>query len=223
MMFMRILPYNGLNIDSICMEIFHGMTFFIIFIILMGVCFVSFCIFKSSMFYSTFLIGAKMVEKFWTLFPMFLLVGMGIPSFFLLYNMEKESYVFLTFKTIGRQWYWSYESTDLGNLSFDSYMDTNNNFNRLLEVDNVLSLPYNNSVRLILSSSDVLHSWTLPSLYLKADAIPGRLNSFLVKSFFPGSYFGQCSEICGANHSFMPIHVEFLNWKFFTKWYYSHI
>nr|AHZ94360.1 cytochrome c oxidase subunit II [Lissoclinum patella]AHZ94366.1 cytochrome c oxidase subunit II [Lissoclinum patella] len=148
---------------------------------------------------------------------MVLLIGLSIPSFFLLYTFEKNTKYVITMKAIGHQWYWSYECSDFGELDFDSYMVSG--LERCLSVDNSLVLPYNNKIRMLVNSFDVLHSWTLPSLYLKVDAVPGRLNSILINNLSPGGYYGQCSEICGTNHSFMPIYVEFIKWVDFINWY----
>lgn len=125
-------------------------------------------------------------------------------------------------KVIGHQWYWSYEYGDFINFEFDSYIIPANsielNHFRLLDVDNRIILPYNSQIRLIVTAADVIHSWTVPALRVKIDATPGRLNqvSFLINR--TGLLFGQCSEICGANHSFMPITLERISPKYFTKW-----
>lgn len=128
----------------------------------------------------------------------------------------------ITLKTIGHQWYWTYEYSDFKNLEFDSYIIPSrdiNNFNfRLLEVDNRTVLPYLSHVRLITSSADVIHSWTIPSSGVKIDASPGRLNQIRFTLNRTGIFYGQCSEICGANHRFMPISIERISPKNFIKW-----
>lgn len=128
----------------------------------------------------------------------------------------------VTIKTIGHQWYWSYEYSDFNNVEFDSYIipsnELNNNIFRLLDVDNRTVVPINSQVRNLITAADVLHSWTIPRLGVKADAVPGRLNQVNFYSTRPGVYFGQCSEICGANHRFMPIVVETSSSKNFINW-----
>jgi cytochrome c oxidase subunit 2 len=140
-----------------------------------------------------------------------------------LYTLDENIDPSLTIKVIGHQWYWSYEFPNFPHeIEFDSYMvptsDLNNGEFRLLEVDNKLLIPVNVNVRLIISSTDVIHCWTIPSLGVKADAIPGRLNqvNFLINR--PGKFFGQCSEICGSNHSFMPITILSVSFEKFINW-----
>ena len=130
----------------------------------------------------------------------------------------------LTIKAVGHQWYWSYEYSDVNeeSIEFDSYMvptqDLNEGDMRLLEVDNRIVVPINTTVRVVITGADVIHCFAVPSLGVKADAIPGRLNqvSFLAKR--PGLYYGQCSEICGSDHSFMPIVVEAVSQEKFVNW-----
>jgi len=123
---------------------------------------------------------------------------------------------------VGHQWYWSYEYSDFNNLEFDSYIipsnEIRNKIFRLLDVDNRTVVPINSQVRTLISAADVLHSWTVPRIGIKADAVPGRLNQVNFYSNRPGVYFGQCSEICGANHSFIPIVLERVPSKIFIKW-----
>lgn len=125
-------------------------------------------------------------------------------------------------KTIGHQWYWSYEYTDFKNTEFDSYIIQNNDLSpqnfRLLDVDNRIVLPFNSQIRLIVTAADVLHSWTIPSLSVKIDATPGRLNQTRFFLNRTGLLFGQCSEICGANHRFIPISIERISPSYFIKW-----
>nr|YP_009255713.1 cytochrome c oxidase subunit II [Humbertiella nada]AND97173.1 cytochrome c oxidase subunit II [Humbertiella nada]ASY98408.1 cytochrome c oxidase subunit II [Humbertiella nada] len=162
------------------------------------------------------------LEILWTILPAVVLVFIALPSLRILYLIDENSNPTLTLKTIGHQWYWSYEYSDFSNIEFDSYMTPQNELNlyniRLLEVDNRTSLPINTLTRILITSEDVIHSWTIPSVGVKADATPGRLNQATFWFNRPGVFYGQCSEICGANHSFMPIVVEststndFLNW-----------
>nr|QLY89917.1 cytochrome c oxidase subunit II [Lype phaeopa] len=170
---------------------------------------------------NTYLIENQFVEMIWTILPSIFLINIALPSLQLIYMIDEINYPSITLKIIGHQWYWSYEYSDFNKINFDSYMIKNNdqlsNF-RLLDTDTQFILPYNSQIRLLTTSSDVIHAWTIPSLGVKADAMPGRLNqmSFLVNR--PGIYFGQCSEICGMNHSFMPISMESININFFIKW-----
>nr|YP_010586136.1 cytochrome c oxidase subunit II [Dolophilodes bellatulus]UZZ43885.1 cytochrome c oxidase subunit II [Dolophilodes bellatulus] len=160
------------------------------------------------------------IELIWTILPGVFLIFIGIPSIHLLYLLDESNLPSITLKIMGHQWYWSYEYSDFKNIEFDSYM--NNEFSsenfRLLEVDNRIILPMKFQIRTLISSSDVIHAWTVPSLGVKVDAMPGRLNQ---ASFFlnrPGLFYGQCSEICGANHSFMPISLESINLPTFINW-----
>nr|AXJ93392.1 cytochrome c oxidase subunit II [Cheilonereis cyclurus] len=165
---------------------------------------------------------AQAVETIWTVLPAGILLFLAIPSLQLLYLTDEIMEPGVTLKAIGHQWYWSYEYTDFFNIEFDSYMVNTSDLNlgefRLLEVDNRVTLPMNVEIRVLVSAADVIHSWTVPALGVKADAIPGRLNqvSFIIQR--PGVFYGQCSEICGANHSFMPISVESVTTDSFITW-----
>nr|YP_010839103.1 cytochrome c oxidase subunit II [Raivuna sinica]WGG26900.1 cytochrome c oxidase subunit 2 [Raivuna sinica] len=162
----------------------------------------------------------QILETLWTILPAIILVFIALPSIKILYLMEEMINPWITIKIIGHQWYWSYEYSDLNKKEFESYMkpmNEKNNF-RLIEVDNRMTIPFSTQTRLIVTSSDVIHSWTIPAAGVKMDAVPGRLNqmSMIIKK--PGLFFGQCSEICGTNHSFMPITLESINMKQFMKW-----
>lgn len=153
-----------------------------------------------------FIIEGQEIETLWTIIPALILIYIALPSLRLLYLIEESFFPSISTKIIGHQWYWSYEYPDF-NVEFDSFIIPreellNNNF-RLLEVDNRFILPYNTNIRIIISSNDVIHSWTVPSLGLKIDAVPGRLNQISSFANRPGIFFGQCSEICGANHRFI--------------------
>nr|ANJ70670.1 cytochrome c oxidase subunit 2 [Stenus boops] len=168
------------------------------------------------------LLENQLIEMIWTIIPAIILIFIALPSLRLLYMLDEINNPLITVKTIGHQWYWSYEYSDFNNIEFDSYMTPQNeltfmNF-RLLDVDNRLVIPFNSQIRMLISSADVLHSWTIPSLGVKIDATPGRLNQTSFWSNQSGIYFGQCSEICGANHSFMPIVMESISSNFFLKW-----
>nr|AIZ58584.1 cytochrome c oxidase subunit II [Otobius megnini] len=168
-----------------------------------------------------FMMEGQEIETLWTIIPALILIYIALPSLRLLYLMEESFFPSISTKIIGHQWYWSYEYPDF-NVEFDSFMIPseellNNNF-RLLEVDNRFILPYNTNIRMMISSNDVIHSWTVPSLGLKMDAVPGRLNQISSFANRPGIFFGQCSEICGANHSFMPISLEICSLQNFLFW-----
>nr|ADL39995.1 cytochrome oxidase subunit 2 [Tarphiota fucicola] len=180
----------------------------------------------ASLFFNKFnyryLLEGQMIELIWTILPAITLIFIALPSLRLLYLLDEINNPLITIKTIGHQWYWSYEYSDFKNIEFDSYMipmNEMNNFNfRLLDVDNRIVVPFNSQIRMLVTALDVLHSWTIPSLSVKIDATPGRLNQI---NFFinrTGIFFGQCSEICGANHSFMPIVLESISPKFFISW-----
>ena len=179
------------------------------------------------------LLEIHMVECVWTIIPAILLLQIALPSLLLLYMLDESVDSSLTLKTIGHQWYWSYEYRDFWsvgrdvNLEFDAYIIPTNELSegifRLLDVDNRTVVPVHTQVRILISSADVLHSWTVPSLGVKADAVPGRLNQVKFIGQRPGLYFGQCSEICGSNHRFMPIVVEMVNLDTFSKWVVASI
>nr|CCJ27924.1 cox2 [Thaumetopoea processionea] len=169
-----------------------------------------------------FLLEEQMIELIWTILPTIILIFIALPSLRLLYLLDELNNPLITLKTIGHQWYWSYEYSDFNKIEFDSYMIPSNelksNTFRLLDVDNRVILPMNNQIRIMVTATDVIHSWTVPSLGVKIDANPGRLNQ---TNFFinrPGMFYGQCSEICGANHSFMPIMIESIPTKNFIYW-----
>lgn len=157
--------------------------------------------------------NSTLLEIVWTLAPSFILLAVAIPSFALLYAMDEVIDPAVTIKAIGHQWYWSYEYSDYDKtIAFDSYMVPEDDLEvgqlRLLEVDRKVVVPTNTHVRVIVTSGDVLHSWAVPALGIKMDACPGRLNQTSLFIKRPGVYYGQCSEICGVNHGFMPISIE---------------
>uniref|UniRef100_A0A0A7E8U4 Cytochrome c oxidase subunit 2 n=4 Tax=Syntermitinae TaxID=1354325 RepID=A0A0A7E8U4_9NEOP len=171
---------------------------------------------------SRFILEGQMIETVWTIAPAIILVFIAIPSLRLLYLMDEIHSPVMTLKTIGHQWYWSYEYSDFTKLEFDSYMvqqdDYQTNTFRLLDTDNRIVLPMNSPIRMIVTAADVLHSWTVPGLGVKTDATPGRLNQVSFSINRPGLLYGQCSEICGANHSFMPIVIESVSTNQFINW-----
>lgn len=176
---------------------------------------------------ATNLIHGTLIEIVWTILPSIILLLIAVPSFALLYAMEEVIDPAITIKAIGHQWYWSYEYSDYNKsdedtIAFDSYMVPEDELVegqfRLLEVDNRLVVPTNTHVRLITTSADVLHSWALPSAGIKMDACPGRLNQTDLFLKREGVYYGQCSEICGVNHGFMPIVVEAVSLNDYVTW-----
>lgn len=173
-------------------------------------------------FTNRYLIEAQQIETIWTIVPAIILLFLALPSLRLLYLTDEVRNPRLTLKAIGHQWYWSYEYTDFTNIEIDSYIIQTQDLSlgeyRLLEVDNRVVLPINLETRVLVSAADVIHAWSVPSLGVKVDAVPGRLNQLGFTITIPGIYYGQCSEICGANHSFMPISIEAINIKSFISW-----
>nr|YP_009991885.1 cytochrome c oxidase subunit II [Urocolius indicus]QNN84759.1 cytochrome c oxidase subunit II [Urocolius indicus] len=167
-------------------------------------------------------VDAQEVELIWTILPAIVLILLALPSLQILYMMDELDQPDLTLKAIGHQWYWSYEYTDFNDLTFDSYMipttDLPPGHFRLLEVDHRIIIPMESPIRIIVTADDVLHSWAIPTLGVKTDAIPGRLNQTSFIATRPGIFYGQCSEICGANHSYMPIVVESTPLSNFETW-----
>jgi cytochrome c oxidase subunit 2 len=173
------------------------------------------------------IIHGTFIEVAWTVTPSMILMSIAVPSFALLYSMDEIVDPSLTWKAIGHQWYWTYEISDYStddeqSITFDSYMIPEDDLGlgqlRLLEVDNRVILPTSSHVRVIVSSADVLHSWAVPSLGIKCDAVPGRLNQASLYLCREGVFYGQCSEICGANHGFMPIVVEGVSLDEYLSW-----
>jgi cytochrome c oxidase subunit 2 len=162
------------------------------------------------------------LEIAWTAVPVLILVVIAIPSFKLLYFMDRAENPEMTLKAIGRQWYWSYEYPDHGDFTFDAYLvadeDLQEGQPRLLATDNHVVLPVQTDIRLLTTASDVLHSWAMPSLGVKMDAVPGRINETWLRIEEPGMYYGQCSELCGDYHGFMPIAIEAVSKDEFEAW-----
>jgi cytochrome c oxidase subunit 2 len=176
-------------------------------------------IFRKDYLFLNNLVHASWLEIIWTITPSLILLLIAIPSFALLYAADELIDPQITVKIIGHQWYWSYERNDFLNsnnfVNFDSFMvpvdELKKGELRLLEVDNHLILPIHTNIRLIITASDVLHSFAVPSLGIKVDAVPGRLNQVSVYIKRPGFFYGQCSELCGVNHAFMPIKIQAVN------------
>ena len=162
------------------------------------------------------------LETLWTAIPVVILIFMAIPSFKLVYQQDVTPEYDMTIKVIGHQWYWEYQYPDQENLSFESYMVQDEDLKpgqpRLLSVDNRLVLPANKVIQVLVTAGDVLHSFAMPSLGVKKDAIPGRLNETWMKIDKPGIYRGQCSEICGTGHGYMPIVIEAVTEDQFASW-----
>nr|UPL65457.1 cytochrome c oxidase subunit II [Cymus sp.] len=200
---------------------FHDHTIMILMMITIMVSYMLITLMKNKLI-NRYLLEGQMIEFMWTLLPAVILIFIALPSLHLLYLIDEVNNPMLTLKTIGHQWYWSYEYSDFSNVEFDSYMkpimELSNNEFRLLEVDNRVILPMNTQIRILVSAADVLHSWAMPSLGIKIDATPGRLNQGSFKINRPGIMYGQCSEICGVNHSFMPIMIESVPMKTFIEW-----
>ena len=167
------------------------------------------------------------IELAWTIIPSFILMFIAVPSFALLYSMDEVIDPAITIKAIGHQWYWTYEYSDYNalvseGLNFDSYMIQEDDLElgqlRLLEVDNRVVVPTKTHIRILITSADVIHAWAIPSLGVKADAMPGRLNQAQMFIKREGVFHGQCSELCGVNHGFMPIVVEGVSFKDYISW-----
>nr|AIY61674.1 cytochrome c oxidase subunit 2 [Serritermes serrifer] len=200
---------------------FHDHVLMIIIMILTTVLYMMTSLIKNKNV-SRFMLEGQMLETTWTIAPAIILIFIAMPSLRLLYLMDEIQTPSLTLKAIGHQWYWSYEYSDFTKLEFDSYMIPQEEYQtkmfRLLDTDNRVVLPMNTPTRMIVTAADVLHSWTIPNLGVKTDATPGRLNQVSFSISRPGIMYGQCSEICGANHSFMPITIESVTTNQFINW-----
>nr|QUI77247.1 cytochrome c oxidase subunit II [Empoascanara gracilis] len=215
---------NTQNANSPMMEqliMFHDHTMMIISIITVSVMYMMFKIMINK-FNNQLMLENQTIELIWTILPAIMLIFIALPSLKILYMIEETNKPSMTIKAIGHQWFWSYEYSDFKKIEFDSYMKPINDLEsgefRLLEADNRIILPFNTQIRILLTSTDVIHSWTIPVLGLKIDASPGRINQGNIMMKRPGLFFGQCSEICGANHSFMPIVMESVNMMNFLIW-----
>ena len=158
-----------------------------------------------------------LIEVAWTLIPVLILVGIAVPSFRLLFQELDIPKADLTIKATGKQWYWSYAYPDNGKFEFDSLM-VEDKQPRLLGVDNEMVVPVNKIIRVQTTGADVIHSFAVPAFGIKIDAIPGRLNETWFKAEREGTYYGQCSELCGKDHAFMPIAVRVVNDQEFAAW-----
>ncbi len=164
------------------------------------------------------------VEVLWTAIPVVLLIAIAIPSFKLLYFSDRVEDPDMTLKIVGHQWYWSYEYPDHGNFTFDANIVSDediakdSSLKRLMDTDNRVVLPVGKYIQILMTADDVLHNWAVPAFGIKLDTVPGRLNETWVQIKKPGVYYGFCSELCGVNHSFMPITVEAVTPDAFEKW-----
>nr|CAF21999.1 cytochrome oxidase subunit 2 [Timarcha intricata] len=203
------------------LSFFHDHTLMILMIVTVLVSQLMISLFFNK-FIHRYLLEGQMIEMIWTILPAITLIFIAIPSLRLIYILDEINNPSLTIKVIGHQWYWSYEYSDFKTIEFDSYMLPSKELNyfnfRLLDVDNRMITPFETNIRIIVTAADVIHSWTIPSLGVKIDATPGRLNQVSLTVNRSGLFFGQCSEICGANHSFMPIVMESITPKYFMKW-----
>lgn len=211
-------------------DLHHDISFFLLFILFFVIWMLARTAFHfkaSSNKVPEKILHGTTIEIAWTIAPSLILVFIAIPSFALLYSMDEIVDPAVTVKAIGHQWYWSYEYADYNqsdepSVAFDSYMipedDLEEGSLRLLDVDNRVVIPVSTHIRLLITSADVLHSWAVPSLGIKCDAVPGRLNGVNMFVKRQGVFYGQCSELCGANHGFMPIVVECVSLQDYISW-----
>nr|YP_010140028.1 cytochrome c oxidase subunit II [Hylica paradoxa]QQK57684.1 cytochrome c oxidase subunit II [Hylica paradoxa] len=201
--------------------LFHDYTMMILIIITMMVTYMMLSMMMNKLI-NRMLLESQMIEMIWTIIPATMLIFIALPSLKILYLIEEINLPVITVKVMGHQWFWSYEYSDFKKIEFESYMkpimEMKSSEFRLLEVDNRMILPFNTKTRILVSSTDVIHSWTIPSLGMKIDASPGRINQGMIMTNRPGLFYGQCSEICGSNHSFMPISLESINTSSFISW-----
>nr|AOY39944.1 cytochrome c oxidase subunit 2 [Curculionidae sp. BMNH 1040049] len=197
----------------------HTLIILILTIVLVGQILISMI---NNSYTHRFLLEGQTIEIIWTILPALTLITIALPSLRLLYMLDENLNPLITVKSIGHQWYWSYEYSDYNKIEFDSFMnplEESKNFSfRLLDVNNRLVTPFNTQIRIMVTSMDVIHSWTIPSLGVKIDATPGRLNQSNFNLSRTGLFFGQCSEICGTNHSFMPIVIESISLSNYLNW-----
>nr|AEL97213.1 cytochrome c oxidase subunit 2 [Mobula japanica]AIZ03121.1 cytochrome c oxidase subunit II [Mobula mobular]AIZ03015.1 cytochrome c oxidase subunit 2 [Mobula japanica]AIZ03186.1 cytochrome c oxidase subunit II [Mobula japanica]ALQ78651.1 cytochrome c oxidase subunit II [Mobula mobular] len=200
---------------------FHDHTLMIVFLISSLVLYVIVAT-VSTKLTNKYILDSQEIEIVWTIVPAIILISIALPSLRILYLMDEINDPHITIKALGHQWYWSYEYTDYQDLEFDSYMIQTEDLSpgqfRLLEVDHRMVVPMQSPIRVLVTAEDVLHAWTVPALGVKIDAVPGRLNQTAFIISRPGIFYGQCSEICGANHSFMPIVVEAVPLEHFENW-----
>lgn len=211
----------------------HDSILFYIIIVIIGVTWIQFAVIVESFGNSDKLVykysnHGTLIEIIWTITPAIILVAIAFPSFKLLYLMDSVIDPAITIKAIGLQWFWQYDYADYEeSINFDSFMIPTDELEmgqfRLLEVDNRIVVPVDTRIRILVTAADVIHSFAVPSLGLKMDCIPGRINStsFLIDR--EGLYFGQCSELCGTAHGFMPIAVECVSLDKYVSWINSQL
>jgi cytochrome c oxidase subunit 2 len=163
-----------------------------------------------------------LLEVAWTAIPAIIVAAIAVPSIKLLYFMDRAQDAEMTLKVTGYQWFWGYEYPDHGGFTFDAVMLASDKLPpgapRLLETDNRIVIPVNTTVRVLVTSQDVIHAWALPAFGVKVDSVPGRINETWINADKEGVYYGQCSELCGVNHAFMPIAVEVVSKDRFAAW-----
>lgn len=218
---------SQLNLQDAASPIIEELLFFHDHALLAIIFISSFVLYSILVLFSTkltnkLILPSQEIEFIWTIIPFIILICTALPSLQILYVIDEVNDPHLTIKALGHQWYWTYEYTDYESLTFDSYMIPTEDLApgqfRLLEADHRMVVPSESPVRVLISSEDVLHSWAVPSLGVKIDAVPGRLNQVAFVTLRPGVFYGQCSEICGANHSFIPIVVEAIPLQYFEDW-----
>lgn len=200
--------------------IFYDHVIIIVMIIISLIFYILFFIFINKII-NRFIFEGQLIEIVWTVIPIFLLIFIALPSLKILYLTDELNNSIIRVKVIGSQWYWSYEYSDfLEGIEIESYILQKNYLNsfRLLDVDNRIVLPINSQIRFLITSTDVIHSFAIPSIGLKVDAVPGRINQISSYINRYGLYFGQCSEICGVNHRFIPIVIEATDLSKFLTW-----
>jgi cytochrome c oxidase subunit 2 len=217
---------EGIRVTIELLNYFHDYMIVILILIITFVTYM-FGYVSVSPYIDKYTVDSHILETVWTVVPMFILLFIAFPSLYLLYLIEEVSKPSLSVKVVGHQWYWEYQySNSWFNHSFDSYIvqelrDAPLFYN--LDVDNRLVLPTLANILFLITSADVLHSWTVPTLGIKVDACPGRLNIVRLYIDRPGTFYGQCSEICGVNHSFMPIVIKGVSVDKFSSWIASKL
>ncbi len=163
-----------------------------------------------------------LLEVVWTLIPVLILVVIVVPSMKMLYYVDKTTEAEMTLKAIGSQWYWSYEYPDNGGISFTSNLVQDKDLKpgqpRLLATDNPVVLPIDTNIKILTTATDVIHSWAIPAFGVKLDAVPGRLNETWVRIDKEGEFYGQCSQLCGQGHAYMPIEIHAVSKQAFAEW-----
>ena len=222
----QIFHQNPANNISEVINNFHNYIMMILIAVLIAVTYLMIQSFLGDL-YSRNLTDHPKLELIWTIIPAIILLFIAFPSLHLLYVMDEVIEPSVSIKAIGNQWYWSYEYGDYADyeIEFQSYMVSTQDLKegdiRLREVDNRVVVPVNSNVKVLTTSNDVIHCWAVPSLGVKVDSLPGRLNQTSFTTNRPGLFLGACSEICGSEHSFMPISVESVSMNLFAKWILS--